>query len=1816
MKKFLLLLIGGLFSWSLWGQQIEACDDPNMAILSSFCGDACVLCDMDGYTGINSETSLGEAPPGFCAGALHNTQWVGFVAGSVDLTFEVSVYNCTLDNDGDGVGEGLQIGVYNTTDCDNFNLVSNCEGQVEEDTNASFTNTTPLIPGGIYFLVIDGAFGDICEFAINVTDGSTMAPQVAQVSPNITAPAIGCPGEDVMISVATVDGAGAYYWTLDGMEVATDQMATITLPDTEGTYNLCVTPYNPCSQGVENCTTITVQIPPPNIFEEITICDGDSYDNYGMSLTTAGQYFATIPIPGSCPDVVQIDLSVDLIPEVFLVESICDGTSFQVGNNFYDLPGSYSDVLIGPNGCDSIVNLDLTVLGSDEILFLTGEICEGETFPVAGEELTASGIYFFVLEDVYGCDSLIDVTLEVYPSEEIMIEAAICDGQSYAFDGNDYTTSGQYTATFTNQNGCDSTVTVDLVVNSNEFTLVEEEICDGQSISIGGFLYSNPGYFETILTTEAGCDSIVALDLSVVDNLLEVEDVTICEGETYPVGNTDYGTSGTYSADFTSSAGCDSTYQVNLTVLPPSTATITPSICQGSSFSIGGENYDTAGTYVVTLTGASGCDSIVTVQLSMEDELIGFEAPTICDGESIVVGSDTLSATGLYEFAYTTADGCDSTHQIDLTVLDPIATTINPQICTGTSFTIANETYTMPGTYELTLTSAQGCDSLITINLTTTDALLTTLSETICEGDTTYITVIPYTTSGDYEELLITPEGCDSIVQLSLTVLPISTTNIDPVICSGQSYSIGNQSFSAAGQYEVTLTSSDGCDSLVTVNLMVDPPLVGMESLTICEGDTVQVANEFYTTSGTYETAYTTADGCDSLHQLELEVLPITYTTIIPVICAGQSFSMAGQEFDQTGSYVVPLIASTGCDSIVTIDLTVETILIGSASMTICEGDSVVVGNSVYTTSGNYSDPFVTNDGCDSLFQLGLTVIPTTYATIDPLICNGESFVLGNGVYTMTGQYQEILTSAAGCDSVVTINLTVAPTPTTPLAITICEGESYTVGNETFSNAGQYSVVLSTTEGCDSTVVLDLTITEFYETELNEVLCEGESYTLGNTTYSTTGVYQETFTAVDGCDSVVTLNLQVNPLLSASITASICDGEVYTIGGVDYSTSGMHSETVASLVTGCDSTITLELTVLPTYTILVEETICDGEAVNIGDSTYTVSGTYPTLLQTAAGCDSLVNLDLTVIPIPETMLTATICDGETYEVGSSTYTQTGTYTDILSSVVSGCDSIVQLDLTVEPILETPLTVAICDGETYTVGADVFSESGNYTTILTSAETDCDSVVLLDLIVHPVYETILTESICSDETVEVGSESFNTTGVYSVLLNSAEGCDSLVTLDLSVAPCALTIFLAGEPVDCFGGTDGEISFSVTIGTAPYTYSWELPGGSIGGNGTIDANDQNASLTGLAAGAYSITIIDANGVELTFTSTVDQPAPISLAMESSQFGAYNTSCFDESDGSLSVVGNGGTPPYTYQWSHSAIGASASGLGAGTYAVTVTDANGCIAMLEASLQAPPPVEASMSVIDPLCFGDPSGQLTVENPVGGTPPYLYAINDGGFSASPLFANLDVGAHQVTIQDAYGCEWQQEAIINAAPELRVELGDDMYLKLGDTVRLEALTSHLVTSYQWSGGPLMGCTTSDTLDCYDPSIAPQESTAYSVLVTDENGCTAEDQIRVFVSKDRNVFIPTAFSPDGDGVNDLFTINAGADVAQIKSFYLFNRWGEQVHEAFNFMPNDLSFSWDGRYRGQVLNAGVYVYFAEIEFIDGEVILYKGDVVLLR
>ena len=145
----------------------------------------------------------------------------------------------------------------------------------------------------------------------------------------------------------------------------------------------------------------------------------------------------------------------------------------------------------------------------------------------------------------------------------------------------------------------------------------------------------------------------------------------------------------------------------------------------------------------------------------------------------------------------------------------------------------------------------------------------------------------------------------------------------------------------------------------------------------------------------------------------------------------------------------------------------------------------------------------------------------------------------------------------------------------------------------------------------------------------------------------------------------------------------------------------------------------------------------------------------------------------------------------------------------------------------------------------------------------------------------------------------------------------------------------------------------------------------------------------------------------------------------------------------------------------------------------------------------------------------------------------------------------------------------------------------------------------------WTQTNWLSCT-----DCLDPEAVVYNNTRYQVTVVDTNGCVVSDETLLRVRKDRNVFIPNAFSPNDDGANDVFMIFSDQSVKQINSFLIFDRWGERVFADTDFQPNDPRHGWDGRFRNEPLNPAVFVYYAEIEFVDGVTILYKGDVTLLR
>jgi gliding motility-associated-like protein len=182
------------------------------------------------------------------------------------------------------------------------------------------------------------------------------------------------------------------------------------------------------------------------------------------------------------------------------------------------------------------------------------------------------------------------------------------------------------------------------------------------------------------------------------------------------------------------------------------------------------------------------------------------------------------------------------------------------------------------------------------------------------------------------------------------------------------------------------------------------------------------------------------------------------------------------------------------------------------------------------------------------------------------------------------------------------------------------------------------------------------------------------------------------------------------------------------------------------------------------------------------------------------------------------------------------------------------------------------------------------------------------------------------------------------------------------------------------------------------------------------------------------------------------------------------------------------------------------------------------------------------------------------------------------------------------------------------SPDVQLS-GDVVRLQLGAGTQLQAFTNipnWAIDTIIWTPTDSLSCT-----NCLDPYANPTATTTYRVTIVNENGCDDFAEIRVEIDKDRKVYIPNAFSPNDDGDNDLFMIYASEiGIKQVNHFQVYSRWGEMLYQAENFQPNDPAYGWGGLFRGEVMNPGVFVYWAEVEFVDGFKGFYKGDVTLFR
>jgi len=436
--------------------------------------------------------------------------------------------------------------------------------------------------------------------------------------------------------------------------------------------------------------------------------------------------------------------------------------------------------------------------------------------------------------------------------------------------------------------------------------------------------------------------------------------------------------------------------------------------------------------------------------------------------------------------------------------------------------------------------------------------------------------------------------------------------------------------------------------------------------------------------------------------------------------------------------------------------------------------------------------------------------------------------------------------------------------------------------------------------------------------------------------------------------------------------------------------------------------------------------------------------------------------------------------------------------------------------------------------------------------------------------------------------------------YTLTVTDQTGCSAVFSYPLEDAQSVVPVVQATN-ITCFGLENGGVQVVSVQSPQPIAqYRWN-----------------NASLgpilNNLPSGTYTVTATSTLGCTGTATATVGEPPELFTGLD---FQAIV--CNNDSNGVALVSPQGGVPGYTVVWNTGATADSISKLGPGLYAVTVTDKNGCTAADSVALSQPNPPLLSAEIRNPSCFGKRNGSASI-SVSGGTGPYRFSLNGQTFGGSGAFLNLPAATYLAYVQDGLGCITTLSFTLNQPPAIEVLTDPDITISLGDSILLtaDAANTSGLETYTWQAAQPDSLLCADPPECANIWVSPLYSNTYTIVVADTNGCTGSATVQVKVEKPRGVHVPTGFSPNGDGNNDLLVVHGkGAQIRRVQVFRVYDRWGELVYEDLDFPVNDVLRGWNGTFRGQNCQSGVYVWHAEVEYIDGFRQTAQGNTTLIR
>jgi len=486
----------------------------------------------------------------------------------------------------------------------------------------------------------------------------------------------------------------------------------------------------------------------------------------------------------------------------------------------------------------------------------------------------------------------------------------------------------------------------------------------------------------------------------------------------------------------------------------------------------------------------------------------------------------------------------------------------------------------------------------------------------------------------------------------------------------------------------------------------------------------------------------------------------------------------------------------------------------------------------------------------------------------------------------------------------------------------------------------------------------------------------------------------------------------------------------------------------------------------------------------------------------------------------------------------------------------------------------------------------FISSNDIDVLCNSESTGSIATTIMNLVGTPTYNWDSGEQTANIDNLEAGQ--------YCVTVRDGNNCEETYCTTIE-EPLGISVEESVTSAGCDGQSNGAIQLSISGGVGPFQIAW------LGGQ-------TDSTINNLVAGDYEALITDANLCEYIYNGTVNENPPFLL-----ELNGNDVTCFEENDGSIITETSGSTSQLDYLWvgpnGFNSTESNIDSLAAGTYEVLISDSDGCSVSGTYMIDQPAAIVSDFLVGDVQCFGEANGFVSVDTDFG-TSPFVYSIDSGeNFQSNTFFTGLIEGTYSIITQDANGCEKLDSVIVEQPDDLNITMDSIFEIRLGDNVQIQStvnLAGSAIDTIYWTADTTLSC-----INCFNPVATPEYTTTYFITIVDTSGCRVEDFARISVNREPVVFVPNAFSPNGDGINELVNIfTDNVVVAEIENFLIFDRWGEQVYGAYDRLPNDVGPGWNGELKGVMMNPGVFIWVAKIKFIDGNSAVYRGDITLLR